>query len=109
MRKSHLALILATTFLSQAAFADTDIDMDSDSKPCAKIAKSCLDAGYTREAAVDKRFWQDCMKPVILGRTVDGVNLDTDTVKMCRADKIAKLKKELLELQKSFSNGMKKS
>jgi hypothetical protein len=99
MRITHIALALTSLFLAQSVFAQ---DMDSDSKPCATIAKACLDAGYLRDSQ-DKKFWQDCMKPIVLGQTVANVTVDADTVKMCRADKIAKMKKELAELQKAFS------
>ena len=102
MRKSHFALIIAAALFTQPVFADQDMTA-GDSKPCAKIVKACLDAGYNRDQTQGKLFWQDCMKPIILGQTVQGTTVDNDTVKMCRADKIAKLKKELAEFQKAFS------
>ena len=44
------------------------------------------------------------MKPVILGQTVEGIKgIEANTIKMCRSDKIAKLKKELKEFQNAFS------
>ena len=42
MRKSHLALLITATLLIQPAFADED------TKPCADIAKACLNAGYDK-------------------------------------------------------------
>jgi len=105
MRKIHLTLLLAATLLTQPVFADQDMTPpDSDSKPCIVIAKACLVAGYTRGGSAGKMFWKDCMKPVALGQTVHGITIDANTVKMCRADKIAKLKRELEEFQKAFSN-----
>lgn len=103
MRISHFAFVfVATTLLTQPVFADRN--MDDDSRPCAAIANACVDAGFAKSAAKGKRFWIDCMKPLILGQTVEGVkSIDANTVKMCRADKIAQLKKELAELQKAFS------
>jgi hypothetical protein len=101
MRKSYLALIFtAAALIIHPAFAAND----DESKPCAAIVKSCLDAGYTRDGGTGKTFWKDCMKPVILGQTVQGVSVDANTVKMCRADKIAQLKKDLQEFQKAFSS-----
>jgi hypothetical protein len=97
IRKVCLTFVVATIGLSQAAFAD-DQDM-SGSKPCATIAKACLDAGYTRDENASKKFWHDCMKPVVLGKTVDGVTVDAATVKACRTDKITEMKKELKEFQ----------
>jgi len=103
MRKTHLTLVLAATLLAQPVFADND--MYSDSKPCAAIAEACKAAGFAKGETDGKRFWMDCMKPVILGQTVTGVKgIDANTVKMCRSDKIASIKKELQEFQKAFSD-----
>lgn len=100
MRKTHFALIITGLFLMNPAFADRD--MTSDSKPCAAIAKACLDAGYSQEST-SKTFWSDCMRPLLLNKSVTDVNLDASTVKMCRADKIAQLKRELEDLKKAFN------
>jgi len=97
MRKTHL-LILASVILMQPVFAD-DAMMSSDSKPCAVIAKACLNAGYSRKGNDDKKFWSDCMKPIILGKAVKNINVDSATVKSCRTDKINAFKKELNEFE----------
>lgn len=100
MRKMYFGFAVAAALLFiQPVFADND--MSSDSKPCATIVKACLDAGYTRDSDT-KRFWQDCMKPIVLGQTVQGVTVDAATVKSCRSDKINQLKHELKEFQKNF-------
>lgn len=93
MRKIHFALIFITLFTAHAAFADMDSAAYSESKPCKAIAQACATAGFSN----NKKFWFDCMKPVILGKTVKGVNIDPNTAKSCRIDKIAKLKKQLQE------------
>ena len=98
MHKIRILLGLAAVLLMQTVFAD---DMSADSKPCAMIADACLKAGYTRGDAQDKKFWLDCMKPVIFGKTVAGVTVDPATVKACRVNKIDQMKKELKELQKA--------
>ncbi len=96
MRKIRIALILSALLLAQPIFAD---DMsDNDSRPCAAIAKACVAAGFTRHSE-NKSFWQDCMRPVLMGQTVTGVTVDSATVKSCRTDKIDKLKKMIQELQ----------
>jgi len=95
MHKIHILFGLAVVLLTQPVFAD---DMSADSKPCATIANACLQAGYVR-GTQDKKFWLDCMKPMIMGKTVTGVTVDPATVKACRVDKIEKLKKELMEFQ----------
>jgi hypothetical protein len=97
MRKI-LCVLIAGILSAQFAFAD---DMEMNSKACGKIAKACSDAGYTRDKDSDKRFWFDCMKPTILGKTVTGVTVDSAVVKTCLKDKVEKLKKELKEFEKA--------
>ncbi len=103
MRKIHIVLILAAVFSTQPIFADnqnTSNISSSGSKSCATIVNACLAAGFVRTATPNKRFWQDCMKPIIMGQTVQGVTIDSATVKDCRINKINQLKKELEEFQK---------
>jgi len=93
----HKIFLLITTFiLCQSAFAQ---DMPPNSKACDDVAKACLVAGYSESQNTDKRFWIDCMKPLLLGHAINGVNIDPATVKTCRADKIYDLKKELSEFE----------
>jgi hypothetical protein len=93
MQKIKFILLLLPVCLMQPIFAD---DMGfSVSKPCAAIAHACKAAGFSK----DKKFWFDCMKPVILGQKVKGVMVDSEIIKTCREDKIEKMKKELAELE----------
>ena len=101
MRKIHLFVVLTSVLSIQVAFAD-DAAM-SESKPCKAIAQACLKAGYSRKESYDRKFWFDCMKPVILGKTVKGVKVDANTVKSCRSDKITELKQELNEFESTSS------
>ena len=105
MNKIRIVLMLATIFSTQQVFANdvSDMSADSSSKPCAVIANACSAAGFVRTETSGKRFWQDCMKPIILGKTVSGVTVDTASVKACRVNKIEELKSELKEIQKSMS------
>ena len=107
MRIVRIALVLAAAFSVQLSFAD-DQDMMSSSEgaSCGTIAQACLSAGFTRADSVNKRFWADCMKPIVLGQTVTGVTVDANTVKQCRTSKIEELRKELQEFQAA---SMKKS
>lgn len=101
MRSIRTILILGALLTSQQLFAnEAMMGDDSDSKPCATIAHACLSGGYTEHKSKDKRFWQDCMKPVLLGKTVAKVKVDGAVVKSCRDSKIEKMKKEIDE----FSN-----
>lgn len=96
MRKIHIVLILAAAFSTQPIFAD---QQKTSSNSCATIAKACLAAGFDRTTP-NKKFWQDCMKPIIMNQTVQGVTIDPATAKDCRINKIDQLKKELEEFQK---------
>lgn len=99
MRIIRNSLLIAAILVTQPVFAGDDQDSWSKNSPCDVIAKSCLNAGYDRSDNSNKRFWQDCMKPLLLGKTAEGVTVDSDTVKKCRTDKIDSMKKELKEFQ----------
>lgn len=91
MLKKYCFTVLAALVVATPAFAD-DTSCDS-------IAKSCLDAGFTANTG-DKQFWLNCMKPLVMGKTVEGVTVDAVTVKSCRTAKIKEMTKELSELKK---------
>jgi hypothetical protein len=100
MRKLQFVLVLAAALSTQAIFAvDADMAAPSASEPCAAISKACQSAGFNRTEKADKNFWLDCMRPLVLGKTVAGVTVDADTIKHCRADKIQELTAELKQLQ----------
>ena len=104
MRKVRLFLMVAAICSTQLVFADNEAQyMSSDNGPCGTVAKTCLDAGFTRSETTDKKFWFDCMKPIMLGKTVQGVTIDAAVAKDCRVKKINEMKKELKELQKVAS------
>lgn len=98
MRKIRIFLILAAILSTQSVFADDMSSYAGSSKPCADIVNACLSAGFTRESP-DKKFWQDCMKPILLGKTVSGVTVDAGAAKACRTTKIEEMKKELKEFE----------
>jgi hypothetical protein len=112
MRKISIVLGLTAALSGSSVFAD-DLNTTvgtpttttasqatpTGNKPCMTIANACLAAGFVRTEAAGKRIWQDCMKPIILGQTVQGVNIDSATAASCRTYKINKLTTELQELQ----------
>lgn len=68
---------------------------------CKAVVTACKDAGYVKEGDEGKRFWMDCMKPIVMmGSPVTGVTVSDDDVKACRADKIAKMQSDLDQLMK---------
>lgn len=108
MRNVYLALIATTVLASQTVFAADAMGKDMEmgmgmpgdmNKSCAMIAKACKGAGFERKGDEGKKFWQDCMKPVVMGKTVEGVKLDASAAKDCRTFKIEKMKKELKEME----------
>lgn len=90
MRKIYILSVIFSLFLSQSIFADMD-----DSKACMKVAHACKAAGFGK----DMKFWKKCMKPLLYGETVKGVTIDASDVATCRTDKIAKMKKQISELE----------
>jgi hypothetical protein len=56
--------------------------------PCAKIRKACTDAGFAKgEAKEGKGLYKNCMKPLLEGKTVEGVKetFDAGTLQACHA------------------------
>lgn len=97
MAKKILYVFIASFFVGNAAFADDEAGIDD--KPCASIVQVCIDAGYTADGTGDKRFWNDCMKPLVMGKQVTGVSVNATDVKACRTAKIKKMQNELKELK----------
>lgn len=97
MRKMYIAGILTALLSTSVAFADHTVGNESKDKSCAKIATACLKADYK-----GKKFWQDCMRPVVLGETVKGVTVEADVVKACQTAKVEELKNELSDLEKAM-------
>lgn len=85
--------LLVCVCLSQGVFAN-DMEAMMHSEDCMSIAKACDGAGFK-----DKAFWFDCMRPVLMGKTVAKVSVDAAKVKVCRDLKIKEMKEELKELQ----------
>lgn len=94
MNKVYIALMLTAIFGVQQVFAH-----DDDNKSCEAIVNACLDAGFVKEKSEDKGMWKNCMKPLILGKSVDKVKVEESDVKACRSHKIEKTEKELKEFK----------
>lgn len=106
MSKFYFVFALLSLFCSEPVFAQAMgmTDPDEASNPqCEMIAKSCLDAGFDRQGPPGKAFWHDCMKPILFGKPVSGVTVDSQTVHACRAFKIKNLQQQLNEF-KSLKN-----
>lgn len=115
MKIIRVLFLLGIFSLNSSVFADlttpnnnsdstvvTTSDADDTSlKQCKNIVKMCKDAGYARNNAPGKRFWRDCMKPILLGQSVAGVTVDPKDVADCRNFKISKMRDELQEFQQA--------
>jgi hypothetical protein len=103
MYKVRMVIASLAILAAQQVFADatTDMSSDGDAKSCLVVVKACKAAGFVRRGGTGKRFWMDCMKPVLLGQSVKGVTVDAATVKDCRTSKIAAIKQKLQELQQA--------
>jgi hypothetical protein len=95
MRQVRTVLMLMAILAAQQVFAANS----ASEKSCSTIADACLAAGFVKTESTTKGIWHDCMRPVILGKTVSSVSIDASVVKSCRADKIRELKKELKEME----------
>lgn len=96
MKKLLGLTALSTILCTSLVFACGPNDSD-DSSACGTIAKACKSAGFTRGG--DKKFWHDCMHPLLIGQSVKDVTIDPGQVKACRDKKIGDLQDELKELQ----------
>lgn len=95
MRKNSLIIALFAFFLAQTSFAGGGDTI----KECEAIVDACKSAGFTDEGTGDKSLWFGCLKPVLHDKSVNGVTVDKKDVKECRKAKIAKMKKEIKELE----------
>lgn len=54
--------------------------------PCKKIAEACQSAGYTKGGeSTGKGLMMNCLKPLISGQAVAGVNVSSTDVAACQA------------------------
>ncbi len=97
MKKLYLVTALSALFFTSFTFACGAHD-EMDDPSCGAIVKACKTAGFARKSE-DKKFWQDCMHPLLLGQTVKGVTIDPAQVKTCRDKKITDLQQQLQEFQ----------
>ena len=103
MRKMRIILSLLALVLTQSVFADEGMMMGGD-RPCAAVARACMDAGYGKKMGMGmgmkgNGFWMECMKPIMMGQSVKGVNVDAATAKSCREHRIEEMQKDLKDLQ----------
>lgn len=87
--KKALVLIATSSVILFNSFAFADnAQVSSQAHPCKVIAEACKAAGYVRNDKMQgKNIWSNCMKPVLDGQAVNGVNVDPATAQSCKAMK----------------------
>jgi opacity protein-like surface antigen len=61
------------------------------SHPCHAIEEACKAAGFVKGgASTGKGLWKNCIKPILDGTAVSGVNVGADEVAACKAKKAAR-------------------
>lgn len=102
MRKVFILLVFSLGLMNQV-FANNMTMNRHEPKSCQMIAHACMSAGFKRNGGTGHNFWFDCMKPVVMGKSVSGVRVSPNTVMSCRKAKMAMMHKEMKEMKKSQS------
>ncbi len=54
-------------------------------RPCKTIVEACLAAGVIQKSAARDVMFEQCVKPIISGKNIAGVNIDSATINACKA------------------------
>jgi hypothetical protein len=54
-------------------------------RPCKTIVEACLSAGVIQQSATREVMFQRCVKPIVTGKSIAGVNIDSATIDACKA------------------------
>jgi hypothetical protein len=75
--------------LGTLGMADTTAPAPTDMNPgpCKKIIQACEQAGFQKglHKKTGKGLYLDCMNPIMAGKTVSGVTVDSSLISGCRA------------------------
>lgn len=74
-------LLLLTAFLVSFSLMTTA----GASRPCKTIAEACFSAGVIHRGESEQMIINSCIKPVVYGRGIRGVNVDSTVINACRA------------------------
>jgi hypothetical protein len=66
----------------------------ADQPHCDQIRQACGEAGFTQGVPDGKDLTTKCFQPAMLGQKVDGVKVDSDTIKQCEDEQKAQPKKK---------------
>lgn len=54
-------------------------------RPCKTIVEACLSAGVIQKGASRQVMFENCVRPIISGRSIRGVQVDSSVINACRA------------------------
>jgi hypothetical protein len=54
-------------------------------RPCKTIVEACLSAGVIQSNASRQTMFENCVKPVVAGRGIMGVNVSPSVIQGCKA------------------------
>jgi hypothetical protein len=83
---SGLILSLSTTAFAQTTAANHPTPMTKGhNQSCLTIATACEDAGYRLSQTMPgKNVWRDCLRPVVAGKTINGVTASATDIQACK-------------------------
>lgn len=99
MTNKLIALSLAT-LLSLTLHAEDKKEKDTN-HPCVKIKTACESAGFIKGKHKEKKgLHLDCMKPLLEGKTVEGVSVSSEDISACKTKQAEhKAKKEAKKVE----------
>lgn len=74
-------LLLSFALISSFLFM-TNVEA---ARPCKPIAEACLAAGVVHRGQSNQMIFENCIKPVVYGRGIRGVRVDSSVINACRA------------------------
>lgn len=78
------------------------------SGPCKKIHEACESAGFAKGKHKEgKGIMWDCMKPLMDGKTVEGVSVTAEDLEACKAAKGQRMQKKMDRMEKRMNKGKK--
>jgi hypothetical protein len=74
-------LVLVASLIATFSFAT----LATAARPCKVIAEACLAAGVIQKGESKQVMMEKCIKPVVAGQNVAGVNVESATINACKA------------------------
>jgi len=75
-------LLLTISLVTSVLFFATTTQA---ARPCKTIVEACLSAGVIQKGASRQMMIENCVKPVVAGKNVPGVNIDSSIIEACKS------------------------